>query len=162
MPVPGPRQRLASRISRPLLAAAAGLLVLCSLSPRPGFGADLGALRAAWQAGEHAAVALGLTPLAESGDPRAQLLLGHLRETGRSGTQDYAAALYWYRLAADQGIPEAQYALGLMHELGYGTPVDAGEAEYWYARAVGHGLCPGEMDIEAYWYAAAPWPPSLD
>ena len=117
-------------------------------------------MRRSWCSGR-VSIERGWPPI-EAGDARAQLLLGHLYETGESGTPDYTAALYWYRQAALQGIPEAQYALGLMHELGSGTPADAGEAEYWYARAVDHGYCPGELDVEAYWYASSPLSPIDD
>jgi TPR repeat protein len=122
--------------------------------------ADFGPLRDAWRSGDVAAVERGLRPLAESGDARAQLLLGHLYQSGRGGAVDYPAALHWFGRAADQGVAEAQYAIGLMYELGYGTEVDAAEAEYWYGRAIAHGLCPGELDIDAYWNDPVP-PPSI-
>lgn len=138
------------------------LALLCLLLPALAVGAGLEPLRDAWRSGDVVAVERGLRPLAESGDARAQLLLGHLYQTGRGGAVDYPAALHWFRRAADQGVAEAQYALGLMYELGYGTEVDAAEAEYWYGRAVAHGLCPGELDIDAYWNEPGPLPPIVD
>lgn len=139
-----------------VFALVTAALLLGSWSGRAVAAPELDALRAAWRAGEFGAVARGLTPLAEAGDARAQLLLGYLHETGETGRPDYGAALHWYRQAAVQGIPEAQYALGLMHELGYGTPVDADAAQYWYGRAIDHGYCPGELDVEAYWDDTSP------
>ena len=43
---------------------------------------------------------------------------------GRSGTQDYAAAMRWYRKAADQNLVDAQYNLGVMYDKGQGVTQD--------------------------------------
>lgn len=144
---------------RPCRSVLLGIAAWLALSGLVARAADYSVLHDKWQAGEYAEVEHGLRPLAEAGSGRAQLLLAHLKERGGHGGPDYEAALRWYRRAAGQGIPEAQYALGLLYELGYGTEVDAAEAEYWYGRAIASGYCPGELDIEAYWYQSEPPPP---
>jgi uncharacterized protein len=50
-------------------------------------------------------------PLAEGGNADAQTMLGIIYEEGQGVSQDYAAAVTWYRRAADQGHPDAQFYL---------------------------------------------------
>src|SRR5260221_2644811 len=56
-------------------------------------------------------------PLAEQGDPQAQLFLGYLYKNGQGGHQDYAEAVRWLHAAAYQGNAHALCALGLMHRI---------------------------------------------
>ena len=46
-------------------------------------------------------------------------------------TQDYSAAMGWYRKAADQGHAEAQYNLGDMYYFGKGVTTNEVEALKW-------------------------------
>ncbi len=50
-------------------------------------------------------------------------------------TQDYAAAIRWYRKAADQGNADAQYHLGVMYDKGRGVTQDYIQAHMWYSLA---------------------------
>jgi uncharacterized protein len=61
--------------------------------------------------GDYATAVKLWTPLAERGDPDAQLALGDMHSQGRGVLQDYAEALKWYRLAAQQGSIMAEVAL---------------------------------------------------
>jgi uncharacterized protein len=54
-------------------------------------------------------------------------------------TQDYQAALSWYRKAANQGHDKAQYMLGIMYENGYGVNMDDKIALTWYKKAADQG-----------------------
>jgi hypothetical protein len=70
-------------------------------------------------------------PLAERGDPIAQVYLGFMFETGRGVPQDYSEAAMWYRRSAEQGNGTAQYSLGMLYDKGFGVPRDFVEAHRW-------------------------------
>lgn len=55
-----------------------------------------------------------LVHLAESGDPKAQALLGNGYLTGQAGKVDLSLAEKWSRLAAEQGEPMAMTNLGII------------------------------------------------
>jgi TPR repeat protein len=55
---------------------------------------------------------------------------------GRGVTQDYSAAMKWYRMAADQGFADAQFSLGEMYRKGLcGLPQSDDLAVEWYRKA---------------------------
>ena len=84
----------------------------------------------------------GVTELqarAEAGVPGAQFNLGVMYAEGRGVSQDDAAAVYWYRLAADQGLAEAQFNLGVMYAEGRGVSQDDATAARWYQLAAAQG-----------------------
>jgi len=57
-----------------------------------------------------------IKPLAEQGNPDAQLMLGFMYDQGHGVPQDYAEMEKWYRRAAKQGNLSAQSTLRLMEE----------------------------------------------
>ena len=59
---------------------------------------------------------------------------------GQGVTQDYGAAVMWYRKAADQGYSSAQSDLGVMYDKGLGVPQDYVQAHMWYNLAATRGL----------------------
>ena len=61
-------------------------------------------------------------PLAETGDPAAELAIGRLYENGAGTPVDYSAAIGWYRKAADKGVAQAQFYLAMMYDRGRGVP----------------------------------------
>ena len=66
--------------------------------------ADLAAGLAAFDAGDYRQAAEEWRPLAEAGDPEAQLALADLYRNGLGVPFDLAAAAAWYRRAAEQGV----------------------------------------------------------
>jgi TPR repeat protein len=58
---------------------------------------------AAYERADYATAARLWRPLAERGDPAAQLRLGSMLHDGLGVPQDFAEALDWFRRAADQG-----------------------------------------------------------
>jgi uncharacterized protein len=56
-----------------------------------------------------------------------------------TATQDYAAAVDWYRKAAEQGNAIAQYNLGDMYRIGEGVPPDYEATASWYRKAAEQG-----------------------
>ncbi|MEW6719739.1 MAG: tetratricopeptide repeat protein [Thermodesulfobacteriota bacterium] len=77
--------------------------------------------------------------LAETGEPKAQNLLGYMYQSGKGVGQDYIEAMRWYRKAAAQGDSEALNNVGVMFENGQGVELDYGEAVKWYKDAAAHG-----------------------
>lgn len=82
---------------------------------------------------------VSLKSSANSGDPKAQLLLGFCYEEGRIVGQDSTEALHWYRKAADNGYAKAQLKLGLCYAQGQGVKKDYAEAVRWFRLAADQG-----------------------
>ena len=93
---------------------------------------------AAYRSGDFAAAFAAWMPLAEAGDPVAQLDIGILYDQGHGVGEDAAEAARWYRLAADQGSSAAAFNLGLMFEVEEGVDQDIETALDWY-RIAGDG-----------------------
>jgi len=55
----------------------------------------------AYNSGDYATALKEFNPLAEQGYVKAQSKLGYMYDIGRGVTQDYKAAIKWYRLAAE-------------------------------------------------------------
>jgi hypothetical protein len=75
-----------------------------------------------------------LTVAAQTGDVRAQCVIGHLYET-EDRVRDPAAALSWYLRAANQGNTDAQHRLAHMFAQGLGVLRNEKEAARWQALA---------------------------
>jgi hypothetical protein len=118
---------------RTILGAA--LLALVAIAPATAASFQGG--MAAFHRNDYAVAARMFQPLAESGDARAQAILGYMFATGRGVPQSYVEAASWYRRAAEQGHPTAQYMLGLAYDKGQGVPQDYVEAYKWLDLAVG-------------------------
>ncbi len=78
-------------------------------------------------------------PLAKSGNPEAQNMLGYMYRYGQGVPQDFDQARQWYRLAADQGHARAQNNLGAMYRQGLGVPQNFAEALRWFRRSAEQG-----------------------
>ncbi len=65
----------------------------------------------AYDQGDYATTFAVTRPLAESGDPDAQYLLGYLYERGEGVARDLTRAYAWYGMAARQGDAFAAHAL---------------------------------------------------
>lgn len=76
---------------------------------------------------------------AQSGDARAQGILGQRYMDGRGVLQDYAAAVHWLTRAADAGDAEARNNLGKLYFEGLGVPKDTKAAIAWLEKAAQSG-----------------------
>jgi Caspase domain/Sel1 repeat len=76
-------------------------------------------------------------PLAQQGDPTAQVYVGEIYERGLAGSPDYAEAANWYRQATSKGSSSAKVSLGHLYEKGLGVERDAQKALNLYREAVG-------------------------
>lgn len=78
---------------------------------------------------------------AEQGDAEVQFQLGRYYDNldGKSGQEDSAKAVRWYRKAAEQGHAEAQCALAECYLYGKGVPPYGPEALKWFKKAAAGG-----------------------
>jgi hypothetical protein len=106
------------------------LLVLLTVHGQAAGGINAGT--AAYNQGNYDSALRVWRPLAEQGNPGAQLNLGFMYDNGYGVPQDYKEAIKWYRRAAEQGNDRAQYNLGLMYDNGDGVPQDYVQAHMWY------------------------------
>ena len=86
-------------------------------------------------------------PLAETGDPTAQYLLGNLYADGKGVARDDAAAFKWFRLAADQGNAAAQYNVAASYAAGVGVAKSEVEAARWFRRAAEQGMPVAQLNL---------------
>ena len=109
--------------------------------------ADFAAGKAAYDAGNFAAALAEWRPLAESGDPLAQVNLAQMYATGQGVPQEPLKAIELYRLAAEQDMANAQFTLGLIYDEGRGVAQDYAEAARWYRRAAGRGVATAQFNL---------------
>jgi TPR repeat protein len=102
---------------------------------------------AAYNRGDYTAARRLWLPLAEEGNADAQTMLGIIYEEGHGVTQDFAAAVTWYRRAADQGHPDAQFYLACMHDFGKGVPLDSIAAAKWLTKAADQGHTDAQFNL---------------
>ena len=100
---------------------------------------DFAAGLEAYDAGDLEAAAAVWQPLAEAGDPEAQVALADLLLSGQGVPRDTKAAVRWYRRAAEQGDPVAQLNLGDFHRRGLGVERDKARAYFWFTLAARQG-----------------------
>jgi len=113
----------------------------------PAFGAALEDGRDAYQKGDYAGALKLLRPLADAGNPEAQVYIGLSYEFGDGVAKNTAEAVKWYRQAAEKGSIDAAYNLGTIYEEGNGVPKNMVEALKWFrqAAAKGHSLSQREL-----------------
>ncbi len=101
----------------------------------------------AYDAGQYSQALHAWLPLAEQGDPRAQLNLGTLYDYGQGVGENPSAAVHWYNAAAAQGKALAQFNLGVMYASGRGTIQDYSQAALWYFKAAEQGLSDAQLNL---------------
>jgi hypothetical protein len=114
------------------------ILVGLWLSAAPGW-AGFQEGQQAYERGDYATALREWLPLAQKGEPTAQLHLGLMYEQGLGVPQDYTQALLWYRRAAEQGNVQGKVSLGHMYFNGQGVPQDYAQAALWYRQAAAEG-----------------------
>ncbi|MDA0229485.1 MAG: tetratricopeptide repeat-containing serine protease family protein [Proteobacteria bacterium] len=113
------------------------LIVACAtLAPLASARAGLSEGRAAYAQGDYAAALAEITPLAESGEPNAQRLLGVMYRQGQGVAKNGERALHWTQQAVAQGDAAAQFNLANIYEAGDIVAKNfALAAKYYYAAA---------------------------
>ncbi len=100
-----------------------------------GSAAILAKAKAAVATRDYAAVFKLLQPVAEAGDPAAEVRFGNLYYDGTGVPRDRATAIAWYQKAADQGNAEGEALVGDAYLYGKGKPQDFASALAWYHKA---------------------------
>jgi len=111
--------------------------------------------KAAYNKGDYAAVRRLLSSfiLALAGNSDAQHNLGVMYDNGQGVTQDYAAAMSWYRKAAEQDDAYAQTNLGFMYANGRGVPQDYVQAVSWFRKAAEQGDAYAQTNLGVMYYS---------
>ena len=117
-------------------------IVICTLlliiaSPTT---ADFESASKAYQAQDFALAFEEFSKLAETGDPRAQTVLGIMYKYGESVEVNLPGAFAWYLRAAEQNYPPALYNVGVMLLEGSGTEQNETEARRWLQKAAAAGF----------------------
>ena len=97
----------------------------------------------AFDSGDYTTALRALKPLADEGNPYAQVTLGLMYYESKGVMQDYHEALNWFLRAANQGEQMAQLSLGFMYGAGQGVEQDFVQS---YMR---FSLCLNDPDVGA-------------
>jgi len=103
--------------------------------------------RAAFARKDYPAALREWLPLAEQGQPEAQLNIGFMYHEGFGVPIDDAKAAEWYLKAARQGFAEAQAEIGSAYFLGLGVPQDYRLALEWSQKAADQRHPHGEFNV---------------
>ena len=87
-----------------------------------------------------------LLPLAESGERKAQYIVGESYYWGTGVAQNREAAVKWYRKAADAGLPEAKFNLAYAYKKGVGLKADPARYEPLLIAAAKAGYDKAQQD----------------
>jgi uncharacterized protein len=85
---------------------------------------------------------------AESGDARAQAVLGEMYSTGKGVDQDYRKAAEWWSRST---LPAAQYNVGVLYEQGKGVPKSMSEAAKYYRAAADAGFAQAQYNLGVFY-----------
>jgi len=91
---------------------------------------------------------LGLLRSAEMGNPKSQLALASLYQSGETVQKDESKAVHWLREAANHGENEAAYRLGNLYTTGEGVPINKVDGYCWYVIAAQAGHSQSEQRIK--------------
>ncbi len=94
---------------------------------------------AAYDAGDFETAVEAWRPLAEAGNPEAQVSLAEIYLNGLGVAADPALGAALYRRAAEAGDPVAQLNLGDLYARGFGVARDPVEALVWLELAARQG-----------------------
>lgn len=101
----------------------------------------------AYKAGQYKQARQVWLPLAQQGNPSAQLNLGILYDYGQGVSENPAQALHWYSAAAEQGKAIAQFNLAAMYASGRGTTQDYSQAARLYFQAAEQGITDAQYNL---------------
>ena len=118
---------------------------------------------AAYKRGDYDTALAVFRPLAESGDAKAQSILGMMYNYGEGLPVDHRESARWYRRAAEQNYSVAQYNLGMAYLEGKGVKANTDDAIEWLTKAAdnGHFRARSQLaNLDAGYYSDLESPPS--
>jgi len=110
---------------------------------------DIASAANALKSGNYSQAMAMAQPLAEKGNPDAQLLMGIMYMRGLGISKDMSMAYDMYRKAAEQGQAAAMHNLASMHYRGEGVRINFSEAREWNKKAAEAGLTIAQHDYAA-------------
>jgi TPR repeat protein len=93
--------------------------------------------------------------LAQSGDARAQWVVGQAYFDGLGVGSDLPQALSWFRRAAEQGEPRAQNSLGAIYRTGIGVPRDSAAGVRYLRSSADQGNALAQRNLAAAYRVGA-------
>jgi uncharacterized protein len=120
------------RLSKQFSFCAVMILIAAGLAASE----DLEAAKRAYKEKDYATAFKTASPLAEKGNPEAQVLVGRMFLTGRGVSKDPDTAVKWFKAAAGQGYADAEFMLGSMYLLPHS---DVAEGLKWVRLAADQG-----------------------
>lgn len=128
------------------------VVLLFALWPAAAF-ADLEKGLVRFEQGDYDGAYRELKPSAESGDVRAQYVVGVMYLSGLGVEADDDRAHHWLRRAAEGGHVEAQVELARLYRDGHGVSRDQGRMVHWYQQAAAQGHVGAQLFVaDAYAY----------
>lgn len=106
----------------------------------------------AYGKGDFAAALASWRPLAEQGNPVAQLNVGVMFAKGEGVAQDDGQAVEWIRKAASQGYAQARLSLANMYFAGRGVSKDLPQAATLYRQAAEQGNSVAQQNLANMYY----------
>src|SRR5258708_9254731 len=97
--------------------------------------------------GDYSSAQQILLPLAEQGNPQAQLAIARMFLGGTGVQQNDRTAGEWVRKAADQGNADAQNLAGYMYESGRCLTADIAEAIKGYRKSAENGFASAQNNL---------------
>ncbi len=128
-----------------------GALVALSLSSFPAW-ADFDTALDAYTNGDIEAAFSEWKIMADTGDARAQRVIGNLFLNGEGRPANPEKAAHYYELSAAQGDLEAQISLGTLYRQGLGVEQDYKKALHWLYQAAEAGHPLAQYDIAEIFY----------
>jgi TPR repeat protein len=113
----------------------------------PAAGVDFEAGKRAYEQGDYAAALTELGPLAEQGNPKAEILLGNMHARGLGVPVDHVKAFKWFQAAADKGSADGQLQVGLAYLSGAAGMKDAARALKWLKLSAGQGNPDAQVNL---------------
>ena len=109
------------------------------------------ATRLLWSGKINQAV-IAIRSLAEKGNVKAQLLLGHAydHENPMVKRVDYSEAMKWFKRASSQGSGEGSAAVAELFEQGFGVTRSSEEARAWWELAAKQGYDRQQLDVRCF------------
>lgn len=99
--------------------------------------------------------------LADTGNVRAQFMMGTIFEQGLGVDKDLSAAARWYRAAADGGNASAQYNLGVFYQFGKGVQKDSVAAAKLLQQAAEQGHGRAQNNLSTFYFTGVGVPQDL-
>ena len=125
-------------------------------SALPVIAGDQETLQKAWTAynvGRYKETLTLLHPLAQNGNPTAQVLIGRCYENGLGTSQNMETAAKWYALASEQNDVQGTVQLAYCYENGLGVPKDTTKAVALMKKAAEANSAEAQFDMAMYYNA---------